>query len=115
MRDCDAITIRVLQVRVIGTPCHTPGHVCYYLPYGDGAVITGDTLFIAGCGLFFDGTPAQVQQIPVDCVYFLFLSVNVSVFVRGCALGCNRCTRPCVRSWQLCLRRQLCTVAMNTP
>lgn len=40
------------------TPCHTAGHICYFFP-GDenepGLVFTGDTLFVAGCGSFFEG------------------------------------------------------------
>jgi Hydroxyacylglutathione hydrolase C-terminus len=28
---------------------------------GDGAVFTGDTLFIAGCGVFFEGTGAEMD------------------------------------------------------
>ena len=47
------------------TPCHTTGHVCYYIP-GEGekppVVFTGDTLFTAGCGRFFEGTAAQMQE-----------------------------------------------------
>jgi hydroxyacylglutathione hydrolase len=37
------------------TPCHTQDSVCYFLEHeGSKAVFTGDTLFIGGCGKFFE-------------------------------------------------------------
>jgi hydroxyacylglutathione hydrolase len=49
---------------VIAVPGHTRGHIAYYGPSlgDDGAVFCGDTLFGAGCGRLFEGTPAQMQQ-----------------------------------------------------
>ncbi|RQM10272.1 hypothetical protein B5M09_010984 [Aphanomyces astaci] len=47
--DQEVIRFGGLQVRVLSTPCHTPGHVLYLC---DDALFTGDTLFIAGCGRF---------------------------------------------------------------
>lgn len=46
------------------TPCHTKGHISYYITSKeeDPAVFTGDTLFIAGCGKFFEGTAEQMYQ-----------------------------------------------------
>jgi hydroxyacylglutathione hydrolase len=48
---------------IIAVPGHTRGHVAYYGPSlgGDGALFCGDTLFGAGCGRLFEGTPAQMQ------------------------------------------------------
>jgi hydroxyacylglutathione hydrolase len=49
------------RIRVIATPGHTSSSVCYYLEPdggGKGAVFTGDTLFICGCGRLFE-CPAQ--------------------------------------------------------
>ncbi|KAF6005117.1 hypothetical protein F1559_000797 [Cyanidiococcus yangmingshanensis] len=57
-----------LLVRVLSTPCHTRGHVCYYVrdaqapSSAPGIVFTGDTLFIGGCGRFFEGTGAHMLQ-----------------------------------------------------
>lgn len=46
-----------LEFRVMAVPGHTLGHVAYY---GHGALFCGDTLFSAGCGRLFEGTPAQM-------------------------------------------------------
>ncbi|VDQ16272.1 unnamed protein product, partial [Trichobilharzia regenti] len=47
-----------LNVECLATPCHTTGHICYYITeensMQDGAVFTGDTLFLGGCGRFFE-------------------------------------------------------------
>ena len=43
----DKILIGKSSVEILHTPGHTPGSACYLL---DGDVITGDTLFVFGCG-----------------------------------------------------------------
>lgn len=45
------------SVDVIAVPGHTLGHLAYSLP---GALFCGDTLFGAGCGRLFEGSPAQM-------------------------------------------------------
>jgi hydroxyacylglutathione hydrolase len=57
---------RNISVKCLATPCHTQDSICYYAtdqsnPQEAGAVFTGDTLFIAGCGRFFEGTAAQMH------------------------------------------------------
>lgn len=44
---------------VIDIPGHTAGHVAYWLAQA-GWLFCGDTLFAAGCGRLFEGTPAQM-------------------------------------------------------
>ena len=53
-----------LHLDIIAVPGHTRGHIAYYGPSlnGHGAVFCGDTLFGAGCGRLFEGTPAQMQD-----------------------------------------------------
>lgn len=46
-----------LPVRVLHTPGHTTGSVCYQVGT---ALFTGDTLFGAGCGRLFEGTAATM-------------------------------------------------------
>jgi hydroxyacylglutathione hydrolase len=46
-----------LDFHVMAVPGHTLGHIAYH---GHGALFCGDTLFSAGCGRLFEGTPAQM-------------------------------------------------------
>lgn len=48
-----------LEFGVIEVPGHTASHVAYH---GHGALFCGDTLFSAGCGRLFEGTPEQMQR-----------------------------------------------------
>jgi len=43
-------------------PGHTAGHIAYFghIPAQDPVLFCGDTLFSAGCGRLFEGTPAQM-------------------------------------------------------
>ena len=45
--------------QVLTVPGHTLGHLAYY---GNGCLFCGDTLFGAGCGRLFEGTPAQMSK-----------------------------------------------------
>jgi hydroxyacylglutathione hydrolase len=47
-----------LEFQVIDCPGHTAGHIAYY---GHGCLFCGDTLFSAGCGRLFEGTPEQMN------------------------------------------------------
>lgn len=55
-----------INVRCLSTPCHTSGHMCYFVWEDEcpdaPAVFTGDTLFVAGCGRFFEGTAEQMHH-----------------------------------------------------
>jgi hydroxyacylglutathione hydrolase len=51
-----------LSVSCIHIPGHTLGAVAYVVASGsERAAFTGDTLFCAGCGRLFEGTPAQMH------------------------------------------------------
>lgn len=54
-----ALTFDGQPVRVLETPGHTLGHVCYYFP-ALGIAFTGDTLFALGCGRLFEGDAASM-------------------------------------------------------
>lgn len=51
-----------LTWRVLAVPGHTAGHLAYYAQPPEQAplLFCGDTLFSAGCGRLFEGTPAQM-------------------------------------------------------
>ena len=61
----DEFKIGNLNVLCLSTPCHTTGHICFYVTDSDGtskAVFTGDTLFLGGCGRFFEGDGRQMNE-----------------------------------------------------
>eukprot|EP00211_Chloroparvula_japonica_P014354 CAMPEP_0119124244 /NCGR_PEP_ID=MMETSP1310-20130426/3928_1 /TAXON_ID=464262 /ORGANISM="Genus nov. species nov., Strain RCC2339" /LENGTH=254 /DNA_ID=CAMNT_0007114167 /DNA_START=32 /DNA_END=793 /DNA_ORIENTATION=- len=70
-------TIEVLEgvkVEILFTPCHTSGHVLYRattLADDTGVLFTGDTLFIGGCGRFFEGTAEQMKVALCDVILSL--------------------------------------------
>ncbi|KAF6124707.1 hydroxyacylglutathione hydrolase [Phyllostomus discolor] len=55
-----------LTVKCLSTPCHTSGHICYFVSKPGSseppAVFTGDTLFVAGCGKFYEGTADEMYK-----------------------------------------------------
>ena len=59
-------TVEVLghPVEVIDVPGHTAGHVAYVMtvPDQDPILFCGDTLFSAGCGRLFEGSPEQMHR-----------------------------------------------------
>jgi len=62
--DGDSLEVGSIKIKVFFTPCHTSGHVLYLAKQGDeaGSLFTGDTLFIGGCGRFFEGTAEQMHH-----------------------------------------------------
>ncbi|MCJ1337970.1 Cytoplasmic glyoxalase II [Bachmanniomyces sp. S44760] len=72
-KDCEAVTQtpkheetfkigESISVKALHTPCHTQDSICWLMEDGnDRIVFTGDTLFIGGCGRFFEGTPAEMH------------------------------------------------------
>lgn len=52
-----------IVVKGLYTPCHTQDSICWFLQDGDAqrVVFTGDTLFHAGCGKFFEGNAAEME------------------------------------------------------
>jgi hydroxyacylglutathione hydrolase len=58
----DVVQIGDVHARCIHIPGHTLGAVAYFIDAdGERVVFTGDTLFCAGCGRLFEGTPAQMH------------------------------------------------------
>lgn len=67
--------------RVIETPAHTLDHVCYLItPKTESAksiLLTGDTLFMAGCGRLFEGT---AEQMLINMERLAALSPDTAVY-----------------------------------
>jgi len=58
----DILKLGKLQIKCHFTPCHTSGHILYeVIGNAQNALFSGDTLFIAGCGKFFEGTASQMN------------------------------------------------------
>ena len=77
LRDGDRFAVPELGLdfEVLHVPGHTLGHIAYYAASGSGGplLFCGDTLFSAGCGRLFEGTPAQMlasldrlSRLPAD-------------------------------------------------
>ncbi len=48
-----------VQFEVLEVPGHTRGHIAFY---SEGILFCGDTLFSAGCGRLFEGSPEQMYR-----------------------------------------------------
>jgi hydroxyacylglutathione hydrolase len=55
----DTFRLGRLTVRALHNPGHTTGAVSYVI---EDAVFTGDTMFAAGCGRLFEGTPQMMHD-----------------------------------------------------
>lgn len=74
-KDCEAVsrtpadrsTFKIgkdIKVTALYTPCHTQDSICWFMEDAakdERVVFTGDTLFIGGCGKFFEGSAAQMH------------------------------------------------------
>lgn len=55
----DEIICSPYRFKILEIPGHTLDHTAYY---NEDTLFSGDTLFSAGCGRVFEGTPAQMYQ-----------------------------------------------------
>ena len=58
LKDNDRASVLGWDFEVFAVPGHTLGHIAYY---HHGLLFCGDTLFAAGCGRLFEGTPEQMH------------------------------------------------------
>ncbi|GMM32619.1 hydroxyacylglutathione hydrolase [Martiniozyma asiatica (nom. inval.)] len=76
--DGEVIQLGQIEITAIHTPCHTQDSICYYAKDATGsALFTGDTLFTAGCGRFFEGNSsemmsslAKLTKLPNDTIVY---------------------------------------------
>jgi hydroxyacylglutathione hydrolase len=59
LEEGDVVEVGRHAARILFIPAHTRGHIAYVFD-GARAVFCGDTLFAAGCGRLFEGTPAMM-------------------------------------------------------
>ncbi|UTH74852.1 hydroxyacylglutathione hydrolase [Chromobacterium sp. IIBBL 290-4] len=53
----DSVTLSMGTAKVLAVPGHTLDHLAYHI---EGHLFCGDTMFAAGCGRLFEGTPRQM-------------------------------------------------------
>jgi hydroxyacylglutathione hydrolase len=58
LAESDSLSFEGARVQLVFVPGHTLGAVAYVC---EGALFSGDTLFAAGCGRMFEGTPEGMQ------------------------------------------------------
>jgi hydroxyacylglutathione hydrolase len=91
---CDdgaTFTLGTTSVQVSHVPCHTRGHIIYYAESGDKStrvLACGDTVFVGGCGRFFEGTAEEmvinmrkIRQLPNDTICLPAHEYTLSNFV----------------------------------
>ena len=61
LEEGDTIDVGRQQARILFIPAHTRGHIAYVFDDA-AAVFCGDTLFAAGCGRLFEGTPEMMYE-----------------------------------------------------
>jgi hydroxyacylglutathione hydrolase len=61
LEEGDVVEVGRHTARILFIPAHTRGHIAYVFD-GGRAVFCGDTLFAAGCGRLFEGTPAMMFE-----------------------------------------------------
>jgi hydroxyacylglutathione hydrolase len=63
-RSGDTLQWQGIDFEVFDVPGHTAGHIAYHAEAAPGGplLFCGDTLFSAGCGRLFEGTPEQMHQ-----------------------------------------------------
>ncbi len=62
LEEGDTVSFAGLNLSVIKTPGHTLDSLCFFLAGEKKIIFTGDTLFTAGCGRLFEGTPAMMWE-----------------------------------------------------
>ncbi len=68
LQDGAVVDVLGQRFRVLDVPGHTAGHIAYLQVATEGSALQapllfcGDTLFSAGCGRLFEGTPAQMAH-----------------------------------------------------
>eukprot|EP00462_Mataza_sp_D1_P016737 CAMPEP_0175159600 /NCGR_PEP_ID=MMETSP0087-20121206/23514_1 /TAXON_ID=136419 /ORGANISM="Unknown Unknown, Strain D1" /LENGTH=260 /DNA_ID=CAMNT_0016447671 /DNA_START=18 /DNA_END=796 /DNA_ORIENTATION=+ len=95
VKEGDVVKVGEVEVQVLSTPCHTAGHVCYFVRGEEGkspgVVFTGDTMFVGGCGNFNDGTPEQMTKamlytlgsLPADTLVYVGHEYTLKNFAFG--------------------------------
>ena len=77
LEEGDTVRVGKQVARILHIPAHTTGHIAYVFDEAD-AVFCGDTLFAAGCGRLFEGTPEMMYT--ALCVKLAALPDSMRVY-----------------------------------
>ena len=77
LEEGDTLTVGQETARILFIPAHTRGHIAYVFDDAQ-ALFCGDTLFAAGCGRLFEGTPEMMYE--ALCVKLAALPDAMRVF-----------------------------------
>lgn len=81
----DIFQLGSTSIQLLDTPCHTIGHVAFYIQSSNSisnstnncsVLFSGDTLFIGGCGRFFEGN-GQIMISTLQTIKSLPLSTRI--------------------------------------
>ncbi|KAB7507886.1 Hydroxyacylglutathione hydrolase, mitochondrial [Armadillidium nasatum] len=59
----DTLSVGSLKIDCLFTPCHTQGHICYHVTNTEDP---SDTLFLGGCGKFFEGNATEMHRALIE-------------------------------------------------
>jgi hydroxyacylglutathione hydrolase len=65
LEEGDSISVGNQSARILFIPAHTKHHIAYVFDHAE-AVFCGDTLFAAGCGRLFEGTPTMMFSALIE-------------------------------------------------
>ena len=73
----DTVMVGQIPIELIHTPGHTPGSQCFFV---DGKLVSGDTLFLEGCGrldlpggdpvAMYESLTTKLAKVPDDAILF---------------------------------------------
>ena len=73
----DSVAVGAVEIQLIHTPGHTPGSQCFLV---DGRLVSGDTLFLEGCGRMdlpgadpaqmYESLTTRLARVPDDAVLY---------------------------------------------
>jgi glyoxylase-like metal-dependent hydrolase (beta-lactamase superfamily II) len=73
----DTVMVGKIPIELIHTPGHTPGSQCFFV---DGRLVSGDTLFLEGCGrldlpggdpvAMYESLTTKLSKVPDDAILF---------------------------------------------
>jgi glyoxylase-like metal-dependent hydrolase (beta-lactamase superfamily II) len=73
----DTVMVGKIPIELIHTPGHTPGSQCFFV---DGKLVSGDTLFLEGCGrldlpggdpvAMYESLTTKLSKVPDDAILF---------------------------------------------